>query len=261
VTRSGGIGGRVRAARARRGWNREALAVHSGISWSAIVQIESGRRTNLRATTLSALADALGVSVDYLVCGAGSSSLMLEHQALIYTSDEGLLKPAGGFIRDAASRGDGVLAVTTPAKIEQLRRHLGSAAEAVQFVDSAAWYSTPGAALDGYRKFCDDNVKRGAPWVSVLGEPVWDGKSDSEVEQWTRYESLLNLVFAASPVSILCPYDARTLDPEIVKAVQLTHPHTTEANGPLDSPDYSDPGTFLLDSERTPRRRRIRKMG
>ena len=56
----------LRAARARAGWSRETLAHHSGVSWSAIAQIESGRRRDVRLSSLSALADALGVSVDEL---------------------------------------------------------------------------------------------------------------------------------------------------------------------------------------------------
>ena len=55
------LGESLKAARARAGWSREALAYHSGVSWSAIAQIESGRRNDVRLSSLSALAEALGV--------------------------------------------------------------------------------------------------------------------------------------------------------------------------------------------------------
>src|SRR5438105_15524308 len=61
----------VRSARERAGWSREALAHYSGLSWAAIAQIESGRRQEVRVSSLLALAGALGVSVDYL---AGSTA-------------------------------------------------------------------------------------------------------------------------------------------------------------------------------------------
>ena len=54
------IAATLKTARDRLGWSREALAYHSGVSWSAISQIESGRRKDVRLTSLSALADALG---------------------------------------------------------------------------------------------------------------------------------------------------------------------------------------------------------
>jgi transcriptional regulator with XRE-family HTH domain len=61
----------LRAARERRGWSREVLAVQSGVSWSAIAQMESGRRKDVRLSTLTALSDALGVTVDYLAGRGG----------------------------------------------------------------------------------------------------------------------------------------------------------------------------------------------
>src|SRR3954447_1727530 len=78
----------VKAARERLGWSREALAYHSGVSWAAIAQIETGRRTDVRLSSLSALARALGLSIDHLV-GHPSRPVapMLEHQALVYHSD------------------------------------------------------------------------------------------------------------------------------------------------------------------------------
>src|SRR3954452_5807720 len=116
-----GIGTRLRAARERLGWSREALAVHSDLSWSAIAQVESGRRVNLRPRTLSALAGALGVSIDYLVHGAPSSPAMLEHQVLVYETDEELVNPVGPSLRGGIEVSKAVLAVTTSAKIDLLR--------------------------------------------------------------------------------------------------------------------------------------------
>jgi transcriptional regulator with XRE-family HTH domain len=241
------IGSRLRAARERRGWNREALAFHSGISWSAIAQIETGRRRNVRPRTLTALSDALGVSIDYLVAVTGSHRPICEHSALIYDSDDLLLKRGGAFLMEASERGEAVLAVLSDVKIDKVRRHLGHASKSIEFVDSAEWLTTPGAALGGFQKFCVDSMKAGAPWVRVLGEPVWEGRSNSEVERWTRFESLLNLVFASSPISMLCPYDARALDPKIVDAARATHPHTAEETGAVSSPEYADPASFVLD--------------
>jgi DNA-binding XRE family transcriptional regulator len=62
----------LRRAREGRGWSREDLAHHSGVSYAAIAQIETGRRTDVRLRSLVALADALGVTVDALL-GRGPS--------------------------------------------------------------------------------------------------------------------------------------------------------------------------------------------
>src|ERR1700738_2780915 len=74
------VGRTLRSARERAGWSREALAHHSGLSWAAIAQIESGRRREVRLGSLVALANALAVSVDYLVGGKATLSPKLFQQ-------------------------------------------------------------------------------------------------------------------------------------------------------------------------------------
>jgi hypothetical protein len=137
--------------------------------------------------------------------------------------------------------------VTTGPNIELLREHLGRDARSVEFLDANGFYSTPMAALEAYRAFFEAALERGAPWVRVVGEPMWAGRSDAEVDVWTRYESLFNLVFAASPMTVVCPYDERSVAPEILKQAYLTHPHTMGERGISQSPDYTDPGLFALE--------------
>ena len=244
-----GIGTRVRAARERLGWSVEALAFHSGISWSGVAQVESGRRRNLRPGTLSALARTLGVSVDYLLDGGPTSPAMLEHRALLYRTDEELLNVAGPFLAAGVERSEASLAVTSRTNIDLLSDHLGTDAGRVKFVEATAWYRSPATALEAYTDFSTAKLGAGAPWVRIVGEPgpAWAGRSDSEIRLWTRYESLLNLVFAAWPVTLLCAYDEGSVHPEIARQARLTHPHMVGQTAGAGSPDYVDPTGFVLE--------------
>ena len=172
------------SARERRGLSREELAVNAGVSWSAVAQIETGRRTNLRPGTLVALADALAVSVDYLLGGGGATPPMLEHRALLYGSDEEFTATVVPFLGHAAQVGDPALAVTSVQNIELLRKNLGGDSRGVQFVERSAWYRTPQAAMDEYQSFIDRMVDAGANWVVIVGEIVWEGLSDDAVCAW-----------------------------------------------------------------------------
>jgi transcriptional regulator with XRE-family HTH domain len=249
MTDSGGIGARVRAARERLGWTREALAFHAGVSWSAVVQVESGRRTNPRPSTLAALSRPLGVSIDYLVNGTPSASTMLEHSVFPYRTDDHFRTSIAPFLAEGIERSEALLAVTTAANVELLREHLGKDARKIEFIDANAFYSTPIAALDAYRAFSDTKLKRGVPWIRIVGEPVWAGRSDAEVRLWTRYESLLNLALSGYPLTVVCPYDERSVAPKIVRDAHLTHPHRLGDSGSSTSPDYTDPGSFALEPE------------
>jgi transcriptional regulator with XRE-family HTH domain len=249
MTDSGGIGARVRAARERIGCSREALAFHSGISWSAIAQVESGRRLNLRPSTLSALSRTLGVSIDYLVDSGRAPTTMLDHSVFTYGADDQFQTTMGSFLAEGLERSEAVLVVTTAPNIELLREHLGKAAGSVQFVDSTSFLTTPVAALTAFKAFTEASLGRGARWVRILGEPRWAGRSETDVRLWTRFESLFNLVFAASPMTVTCPYDERSVAPEILSQAHATHPHTLSQEGISQSSDYVEPGSFSLEPE------------
>lgn len=244
------IGRDLRTIRERRGWARETLAHHAGISWAAIAQIEAGRRTDPRLSTMIALADALGVAVDQLTGRAtspDSAPHRLQHRALIYSSDAELVDVSAPFLTAGLEQSDAVLAVTTRSRIKRLRRALGGDGGRVTFRDSAAWYSSPQSALDRYRTFLQERVRAGCPWVRILGEPVWAGRSAREIRSWARYESVLNLSFAASPATIMCPYDAQSLPARIVADARCTHPEVMIGSSSAASPSYRSPEAFLLD--------------
>jgi DNA-binding XRE family transcriptional regulator len=245
------LGHRLRSLRERRGWGRETLAHHAGVSWAAIAQIEAGRRPDPRMSTVVALADALCVAVDQLTGGGSGSGDRppSDHAVLLYGTDGELVDATVPFLTSGVERFEAVLVVTERARIRRLRTALGANAKHVSFRESSSWYSSPRATLDSYRSFVDQSRRAGKPWVRIVGEPVWAGRSLREVRAWTRYESMLNVSFAGSPVTIMCPYDTRSLSAGIIADAQCTHPETVAASGSIPSPSYRDPERFLLECE------------
>jgi transcriptional regulator with XRE-family HTH domain len=243
-----GIAGRIQAARRRLGYNREALAFHSGVSWSAITQVEAGRRINLRPTTLAALADALGVSIDYLVSGRPRRAPMLDHRALVYRSDAELVGGAVPFLSEAAQRSEALLVVTTPHNIELLRRQLGAAAGEVKFADRSVWCQSPRTAIAGYRAFIDAALDAGATWVRILAEPpLPSARAPARARTWGHYEALLNLAFRHDPVSVMCSYDSRVVSGEAMRHAGTSHPRLHAGGQLTASADFADPSALVLD--------------
>ena len=241
------IGGSLRSARERKGWTREALAYHSGLSWAAIAQIESGRRQQVRVSSLVALASALGVSVDYLVGGdATISPQLLGHRVLIYGSDDEYLEAAVPFLLEGLARSEAVLTVPTKHQGDLLRDALGDDAQRIEFLDSAEWYRSLRDAAGGYLSFVKERFEHGAPWIRILAEAVWDGRSEAGVAEWFTYESLVNLALASSPATIVCSYDGRSLPDRVLAGAHHTHPEL--AAGAVHTPNlaYRQPLDFVL---------------
>jgi transcriptional regulator with XRE-family HTH domain len=243
------IGASLRAARTRAGWSREALAYHSGISWSAIAQIEAGRRKDIRSSSLAALSDALGVSVDHLIGteAAATAPHLFEHRVLTYRSDKEFLAGTIPFLDGGLGEVDCVLAITTKPKTLLLQGALGERSSQVEFADWADWYQSPGNALSRYRQFLERQVNAGAIWIRVVAEAAWEDRSEAEISMWTRYESLVNLMFAQSPATIVCTYDERAFPRGVVAEAHATHPQVVVGADATASSSYREPHDLLLD--------------
>ena len=61
-------GDRIRAIRGQQNWTQEELAEAAGISKSFLSDIENGKR-NISSESALKIADALGISLDYLIRG------------------------------------------------------------------------------------------------------------------------------------------------------------------------------------------------
>jgi hypothetical protein len=83
--------------------------------------------------------------------------------------------------------------------------------------------------------------------VRIIGEPVWPGTSALAVAEWKRYESVLNIAWAATPTWVICPYDANELPEEIISDAMRTHPALRTGRRTRPSPRYTDPEVFVRD--------------
>ncbi|WP_210578460.1 sensor histidine kinase [Streptomyces sp. GESEQ-4] len=175
------------------------------------------------------------------------------HQALCYGSDQEFFTGTADFLRDGLDAGDVVLAVLSGHHIALLTEELGSKARDVEFADSRDWYDYPSRTLGRYHAYCrrQDTGRR----VRVVGEPVWTGRTEFETREWMRYESLVNVAFAASDHWLLCPYDTRTLTASVLATARRTHPELAlGARSSEPSGDYADPADFSaqVTAERSP---------
>jgi transcriptional regulator with XRE-family HTH domain len=109
-----GFGSRVRRERERRRWSREELAYRAGVSFGGLTQMETGRRRDVRVSSLVGLARALEVPLDRLL-GLPAAASLLDHAAVHYRSDGDLRQVIAPFVAEGLAGGDSVLAVVSPA--------------------------------------------------------------------------------------------------------------------------------------------------
>jgi anti-sigma regulatory factor (Ser/Thr protein kinase) len=60
--------------------------------------------------------------------------------------------------------------------------------------------------------------------VRIVGEPIWAGRTAAEYPACVQHEALINTAFEGRAATILCPYDVRRLDAQVLADAHATHP-------------------------------------
>ena len=164
--------------------------------------------------------------------------MSFRHEALLYAGRDEFVDRVGAFVRDAMAAEEPVLAVVDSEKIDLLRRALGGDAEGVFFADMHELGGNPARIIPAWREFVAEHATTGRR-VRGVGEPIWPGRSEAELAECRRHESLLNLAFAdGRSWWLVCPYDTEALDPAVVEEARRTHPFVCEDGVGRESVDY-----------------------
>ncbi|HEY6425086.1 MAG TPA: sensor histidine kinase [Pseudonocardiaceae bacterium] len=174
----------------------------------------------------------------------------LTHLALLYGSKEELLAGAVPFIKDGLDRDEPIRIVTTIRNAGWLRMALGADARRVVFGDSRQWYRHPARTLAAVHSAVRAAIADGKR-LRMIGEPLW-ASSGQESRERARHESLINVALAKANASLVCTYDTREVDSEVVAQVGRTHPVLVIHGGARPSPSYTDPAVFSAECDKSP---------
>ncbi len=145
------------------------------------------------------------------------------HEVCFYRGVDDLAATLVPFIQQGVRLGEPVLVALVPEKLRLLDKALGRDAAAVTFVDMSRLGANPACIIPAWRRFLDEAGSAGP--VRGVGEPVWSGRRDVELEEAALHEALLNLAFDGGPGwRLQCPYDVEHLGPEIIDEALRNHP-------------------------------------
>ena len=173
----------------------------------------------------------------------------LIHQVLMYQHEKEILDAVVPFLQQGLSAGEAVLAVGTAPNVSCLRQALGADSDAVEFADSATWYVQPTRTIANYSSFIAENA---TARIRVVAEPAWRTATAAELSECVRYESIINQAFSDVKASVMCLYDRRTTDPDLLDGALLTHPELVEDSCPRCNDAYVDPAAVNARIDRDP---------
>jgi anti-sigma regulatory factor (Ser/Thr protein kinase) len=140
------------------------------------------------------------------------------------------------FLREGAAAQEPMLVAVAPARIRLLSDALGAEADRVTFVPMDELGRNPARIIPAWRAFAD---AAGTRAVRGIGEPVWAGRSQPELDECYLHESLLNVAFAErASFQLLCPYDTSNLPEPVLQRARVSHPCLDEHGAQVASDHY-----------------------
>jgi anti-sigma regulatory factor (Ser/Thr protein kinase) len=168
------------------------------------------------------------------------------HRALLYDGEADFVSGTTDVIDGALDRDEPVLVALPTEHLDQVRDRIGS--PDVTWVDMTCEGRNPGRILPAVLT-AFEAANRGRP-VTMIGEPMWPGRTAEEYSAAVAHEALINLAFDGRAVTVVCPYDAGSLSPRALADARRTHPEVGDTTGYRSSADYADPVTVARDANR-----------
>jgi anti-sigma regulatory factor (Ser/Thr protein kinase) len=163
------------------------------------------------------------------------------HEAFFYSGNDAFLAGTVPFVRGAVEADEPILVAVPAPRLRALKAHPDGDGASVHFVDMEAMGRNPACIIPAWRDFVAEWGGRGKS-LRGIGEPIWHGRSDAELVECQRHESLLNLAFAdAEDFWLMCPYDTTALRSDVITEAQRSHHSIVEEELTRQSDAYLEP--------------------
>ncbi|MFD5566417.1 anti-sigma factor RsbA family regulatory protein [Streptomyces cadmiisoli] len=163
------------------------------------------------------------------------------HPALFYADEREYLAGTVPFVRAGLAAGEPVAVAVPGDRLELVREALGDVADAVCLLDMREVGRNPGRIIPGVlRAFAD--ARPPGRRVRIVGEPIWAGRTPGEYPACAQHEALINPAFAGRRITVLCPYDVRHLDAQVLADARATHPTVIRSGVERPSAAYDPEG-------------------
>lgn len=160
------------------------------------------------------------------------------HLALFYGDADEYLDGVMRFVAPALEAGEPVVIAVPGPNVELLRAQLEGHAAEVEMFDMFEFGRNPSRIIPAVEGMLARHQGRHLHYV---GEPIWAGRSAEEIREATKHEALINLAWPGAGIRALCPYDAASLDPQVLADAERTHPHLIRGDETVRSAAYEGP--------------------
>ncbi len=158
----------------------------------------------------------------------------------MYAGPDDLLEQATRFIEQGVDVGEPTFVVIDAPTVSMLDARIGQH-PLLTFADMAVVGANPARIIPAWQSFVDDHAD--GQRLRGIGQPVWAGRTEQELVECERHESLLNLAFSGSAnMWLMCPYDLESLGEATISGAERTHPSISDRHGRWPSASFEGDG-------------------
>ena len=166
----------------------------------------------------------------------------LRHLGFLYQGVSEYVDAVIDFVGEGLAAGEPAMVAVPGRWVDLLQAALS--VDGAHFVDMTELGRNPGRIIPAIHEFVDQ-YKDGP--TRFVGEPIWPGRNVDETVEAIRYEALINVAFAKSAVTVLCPYDSDVLPKRILDECWRIHPLVIYGGSPRVSRNYGEPKAVYAD--------------
>jgi anti-sigma regulatory factor (Ser/Thr protein kinase) len=171
----------------------------------------------------------------------------LAHALLPYAGDDELRARLLPFVEEGFQAGHPVLVVAGTRTRSVLLDHFGEGVkDFALFVNADDVWVGASQTMGWYRDVLRPLLGAGRP-CRVVAEPTWMVHPWGAV--WSRYDAVVNELFADQPCQILCLHDRRTVPQQLLDEGLCVHPLVWDGTQAVASPSYLPTDEFLRRAE------------
>lgn len=168
----------------------------------------------------------------------GGGTPGFEHAALFVDDDARFVAGVVAHVRQGLDADDAVVIALPSERLSPVREALGADARSVVLQDVRRLGPNPARLVPLLHQFVAEHPGRR---VRAVGGGLWPDRPADERAAYLQHDALTNVAFADRAVTMLCPYDTRSLDPDTAADVRAAHPLLLEGGAPVPNATYGDP--------------------
>lgn len=169
------------------------------------------------------------------------------HEAVFFDTTGDLVAATAPVLGRALADGDAVALVCSETNTRAMAEALGNE-DRLLVLPRTEFYQKAVTTVDHFRGFVQERLAAGAGRVCVMGEVGFE-TAGRGLQEWRRYEALLNHVMSPFPVWTLCGYDTAVLPDPVLTTGELTHPFLRRDGVQQPNAAHLDPAELLREAD------------